>query len=101
MPSEFLNHAASPPPGIRAMAWAGYEEELVDAISNREPYPPVFCLERLRLECLKSDFVGVKRCGVRPPQPELRWSCQAAWRASSMAPELPLVRSATTIMCLV
>ena len=44
---------------------------------------------------------ALDRAAAAARQPELRWSCQAAWRASSMAPALPLVRSATTIMCLV
>src|ERR1700733_3301942 len=106
LPSESLNHAASPPPGIRArpfsvrvsgvsyssnstprplisltaartsVTWmtacvnfpwrpdpGGIDEELVDAISDREADLPISCLEKVGLGRLKSHFLNVERFG--------------------------------------
>ena len=41
----------------------GIDEELVDAISNRQAQLPIACLERAGLDCLEPHFLNVERFG--------------------------------------
>src|ERR1700691_4851167 len=72
LPSESLNHAASPPPGIRATPFS-VRVSGVSYSSNRTPRPRISstaartslisCLEKAGFEGLKSHLLDVERLG--------------------------------------